>query len=159
MGFVSALSKCPAWASAGGKSNAYFAKTSDDRFIVKQLSRTELHSFLSEFGPAYFAYIRKTHLAAVDGMPATCLARLLGVFQVASRVPVGADGGEGNGEGGGGWGGGGSGSGSWVGTPGALAGMAGSLSSLNSVSGRLDNQLDFTGRAWQILPATSQGSI
>ena len=37
------------------------------------------------------------------------------------------------------------GSGSWVGTPGALAGMASSLSPLNSVSGRLENQLDFTG--------------
>jgi len=49
--------------------------------------------------------MRKSHLAAVDGHPATCLARLLGVFQVASRVPVGAEGGEGSGEGGG-WGGG-----------------------------------------------------
>lgn len=30
---------CRRWESRGGKSNAYFAKTRDDRYIVKSLSK------------------------------------------------------------------------------------------------------------------------
>ena len=94
-GFVSALSCCLPWegGAAGGKSNAYFAKSVDDRFIVKQMQRTELNSFLAEFGLAYFAHMHKT-LGGCEGdgedgecaPPRTCLARILGVYQVSSRV-------------------------------------------------------------------------
>ena len=98
-GFVAALSQCRPWegGAAGGKSNAYFAKTTDDRFIIKQVSRTELNSFLAEFGPAYFAYIRRTQGdgGAAPPLP-TCLARILGVFQVSSRVPAWSEGSEGD---------------------------------------------------------------
>ena len=37
----------------GGKSKAKFAKTLDDRFVVKMISNVELQMFL-EFAPAYF---------------------------------------------------------------------------------------------------------
>jgi hypothetical protein len=44
--FVASLSRCRKWDSSGGKSNAYFAKSRDERYIVKQLSRSEkVHPF------------------------------------------------------------------------------------------------------------------
>jgi hypothetical protein len=39
--YITSLCRCRKWASRGGKSNAYFAKTRDDRFIVKSLSKPE----------------------------------------------------------------------------------------------------------------------
>ena len=41
------------WQTQGGKSKAKFAKTLDDRFVVKMISNVELQMFL-EFAPAYF---------------------------------------------------------------------------------------------------------
>ena len=54
------------------------------RYIVKQLSKSERQSFL-EFAPDYFRY-----LAAAEARGRhTCLARVLGVFQVGSCGRVG----------------------------------------------------------------------
>lgn len=55
----------------------FFAKTLDDRFVIKQVTRTELLSFL-EFGPDYFKYLAD---ALSTGAP-TCLAKTLGIYQV-----------------------------------------------------------------------------
>ena len=46
--FVASLSRCRKWDSSGGKSNAYFAKSRDERYIVKQLSRSEKVRLLME---------------------------------------------------------------------------------------------------------------
>lgn len=73
--FVESLSRCFKWDAAGGKSKVDFMKTlgaitfslslcwkltamytSDDRFIVKQLSRPEMEVF-ARFAPAYFQYM------------------------------------------------------------------------------------------------------
>lgn len=51
--FLACLSRCKKWVSQGGKSNVYFAKTRDERYVVKQLTRSEKQSFL-DFAPAYF---------------------------------------------------------------------------------------------------------
>ena len=51
--FLACLSRCKKWLSQGGKSNVYFAKTRDERYVVKQLTRSEKQSFL-DFAPAYF---------------------------------------------------------------------------------------------------------
>lgn len=80
--FIASLCRSRKWDTNGGKSNAYFAKTLDDRFVVKQLSRTELSSFL-EFGPAYFKYMA----SALQKESPTVLAKLVGVFNVVLRVP------------------------------------------------------------------------
>jgi len=80
--FIASLCRSRKWDTNGGKSNAYFAKTLDDRFVVKQLSRTELSSFL-EFGPAYFKYMASS---LKNGAP-VALAKLIGVFNVVLRVP------------------------------------------------------------------------
>lgn len=40
--FIASLMRCRRWQSRGGKSNAYFAKTRDERYIVKSLSKVGL---------------------------------------------------------------------------------------------------------------------
>jgi hypothetical protein len=56
--FVQSLSSAYSWAASGGKSGASFARTSDDRFVIKHISKTELQMFL-ECAPAYFEYLSK----------------------------------------------------------------------------------------------------
>ena len=75
------LCRCAKWDSTGGKSGAYFAKTRDDRLVVKALSRPELGSLL-EFAPAYAAYAAS---AAAEDRP-VLLAKLVGVFTVSVVV-------------------------------------------------------------------------
>ncbi|KAF2304224.1 hypothetical protein GH714_028660 [Hevea brasiliensis] len=78
--FIRSLSRCKKWGAQGGKSNVFFAKTLDDRFIIKQVTKTELESFI-KFGPAYFKYL--SHSIST-GNP-TCLAKILGIYQVSSK--------------------------------------------------------------------------
>lgn len=66
------------WEPRGGKSNSFFAKTRDDRFIVKQLSAAERKSF-QELAPNFFGYLGR---AMRRGQP-TCLAKIMGVFTVS----------------------------------------------------------------------------
>jgi 1-phosphatidylinositol-3-phosphate 5-kinase len=75
--YMRSLSRCKRWSAQGGKSNVYFAKTMDERFIIKQVTRTELESFL-EFAPRYFKYLMES---LSSGSP-TCLAKILGLYQV-----------------------------------------------------------------------------
>ncbi|KAI3971112.1 hypothetical protein MKW92_045804 [Papaver armeniacum] len=60
-------------------SNAYFAKSLDDRFIIKGLTKTELESFI-KFAPEYFKYLSES----ISTRSPTCLAKILGVYQVHS---------------------------------------------------------------------------
>ncbi|MCO5604997.1 hypothetical protein L7F22_059172 [Adiantum nelumboides] len=78
--FIRSLCRCKKWGAQGGKSNVFFAKTADDRFVVKQVTRTELDSFVT-FAPAYFKYISD---ALGTGSP-TCLAKILGIYQVTVK--------------------------------------------------------------------------
>lgn len=75
--FIRSLSRCQRWNAQGGKSNVYFAKSLDDRFIIKQVKKTELDSF-EEFAPQYFKYLMDSHNS---GGP-TCLAKIVGIYQV-----------------------------------------------------------------------------
>ncbi|KAL6560021.1 hypothetical protein OROGR_005138 [Orobanche gracilis] len=78
--FVRSLSRCRKWGAQGGKSNVFFAKTLDDRFIIKQVTKTELESFI-KFAPGYFKYLSES---IGSGSP-TCLAKILGIYQVTSK--------------------------------------------------------------------------
>nr|GLL23278.1 1-phosphatidylinositol-3-phosphate 5-kinase FAB1B-like [Ipomoea trifida] len=80
MDFVRSLSRCKKWGAQGGKSNVFFAKTLDDRFIIKQVTKTELESFI-KFAPGYFKYLSES---ISSGSP-TCLAKILGIYQVTSK--------------------------------------------------------------------------
>ncbi|MQL72762.1 hypothetical protein Taro_005122 [Colocasia esculenta] len=75
--YLSSISRCKKWDAQGGKSKAFFAKTLDDRFIIKQIKKTELDSFL-KFAPDYFQHIS---LSLSSGSQ-TCLAKILGIYQV-----------------------------------------------------------------------------
>ncbi|TVU05669.1 hypothetical protein EJB05_48841 [Eragrostis curvula] len=78
--FVRSISRCKKWGAQGGKSNVFFAKSLDDRFIIKQVTKTELESFL-KFGPEYFKYLSES---ISTGSP-TCLAKILGIYQVTIK--------------------------------------------------------------------------
>ncbi|OMO60574.1 Chaperonin Cpn60/TCP-1 [Corchorus capsularis] len=78
--FLRSLSRCQKWSAQGGKSNVYFAKSLDERFIIKQVQKTELESF-DEFAPEYFKYLTDS---LSSGSP-TCLAKILGIYQVSVK--------------------------------------------------------------------------
>ena len=79
MDFIRSLCHCKKWSAQGGKSNVFFAKTKDERFVIKQVTKTELESFI-KFAPAYFKYLSES---LKSGSP-TCLAKILGIFQVGN---------------------------------------------------------------------------
>jgi hypothetical protein len=56
--YIRSLATSYAWAASGGKSGASFARTADEQFVVKCISRTELQMFL-DCAPAYFEYLSK----------------------------------------------------------------------------------------------------
>ncbi|KAJ4866139.1 putative 1-phosphatidylinositol-3-phosphate 5-kinase FAB1C [Raphanus sativus] len=78
--FVRSLSRCQRWCAQGGKSNVYLAKSLDERFIIKQVVKTELDSF-EDFAPEYFKYMKES---LTSGSP-TCLAKILGIYQVSIK--------------------------------------------------------------------------
>ncbi|KAJ3592606.1 hypothetical protein NHX12_007733 [Muraenolepis orangiensis] len=78
--FVRSLSHCANWQARGGKSGAVFYATEDDRFILKQMPRLEVQSFL-DFAPHYFTYIT----GAVQQKRPTALAKILGVYRIGYK--------------------------------------------------------------------------
>ncbi|KAJ4913819.1 1-phosphatidylinositol-3-phosphate 5-kinase FAB1A [Raphanus sativus] len=78
--FIRSLGRCRKWGAQGGKSNVFFAKTLDDRFIIKQVTKTELESFI-KFAPAYFKYLTDS----ICTKSPTSLAKILGIYQVSSK--------------------------------------------------------------------------
>ncbi|MCL7043543.1 hypothetical protein MKW94_010909 [Papaver nudicaule] len=78
--FIRSLSRSKKWSAQGGKSNAFFAKSLDDRFIIKQVSKTELESFIKS-APEYFKYLSES----IGTRSPTCLAKILGIYQVTSK--------------------------------------------------------------------------
>ncbi|KAJ4961972.1 hypothetical protein NE237_021882 [Protea cynaroides] len=78
--FIRSLSRCRRWSAQGGKSNVFFAKSLDERLIIKQVTKTELDSF-EEFAPEYFNYLTDS---LTSGSP-TCLAKVLGIYQVTVK--------------------------------------------------------------------------
>lgn len=76
--YISSLSRCRNWDAKGGKSKSFFAKTLDDRFIIKEIKRTEFESFM-KFAPNYFDYMNECYEKGNQ----TCLAKILGIYQVS----------------------------------------------------------------------------
>lgn len=75
--FIASLSRCRNWDAKGGKSKSVFAKTLDDRFIIKEIKKTEFESF-EKFAPLYFKHM--TQCFQIGNQ--TCLAKVLGIYQV-----------------------------------------------------------------------------
>ncbi|CAI8583826.1 unnamed protein product [Vicia faba] len=64
----------------GGKSKSFFSKTLDERFIVKEIKKTELEAFLG-FSSLYFKNMRDSFESGSQ----TYLATVLGIYQVTRR--------------------------------------------------------------------------
>lgn len=75
--FIQSLSRCVKWQSSGGKSGSSFLKTLDNRYILKELSKLELESFVS-IAPFYFKYISQSMFNTLT----TAIAKIFGFYQV-----------------------------------------------------------------------------
>ncbi|KAG9156351.1 hypothetical protein Leryth_009223 [Lithospermum erythrorhizon] len=84
--YIASLSRCKSWDAKGGKSKSIFAKTLDDRFIIKEIKRAEFDSFV-KFAPEYFGYMNQCH----ERQNQTCLAKILGIYQVVGRQTSGKE--------------------------------------------------------------------
>ncbi|CAA0827851.1 Putative 1-phosphatidylinositol-3-phosphate 5-kinase FAB1D [Striga hermonthica] len=84
--YIASLSRCRNWDAKGGKSKSFFAKTLDDRFIIKEIKRTEFDSFV-KFAGNYFEYMRQCYELGNQ----TCLAKILGIYQVVIRAKNGKE--------------------------------------------------------------------
>ncbi|KAK7063831.1 1-phosphatidylinositol-3-phosphate 5-kinase [Favolaschia claudopus] len=77
---IESLARCVKWDASGGKSGSAFLKTRDDRFIAKELSRSELQS-METFAPAYFDYMS----SAVSADRPTLLAKVFGCYKLTFK--------------------------------------------------------------------------
>ncbi|XBW37574.1 hypothetical protein QEN19_003155 [Hanseniaspora menglaensis] len=75
--FIQSLSRCFKWDSSGGKSGSVFLKTLDDRFVLKEMSGSEVDAFV-QFAPNYFKYMSE---AIYQKLP-TVIAKIVGFFQI-----------------------------------------------------------------------------
>lgn len=75
--FKELLWSCIPWSAPGGKSGSTFLKTINDQFILKEMSKLELQSFLS-IADDYFAYIEKSYH---DDRP-SLLSTILGIYRI-----------------------------------------------------------------------------
>ncbi|XP_065312956.1 1-phosphatidylinositol 3-phosphate 5-kinase-like isoform X2 [Gordionus sp. m RMFG-2023] len=97
--FCRSLSQSAKWLSGGGKSGSSFSKTRDGRFLLKQMSRLELQSFL-DFAPYYFNYVHdcipcspvaydKTYIKdsgfGSNGIKIISLAKIVGAYRVSCK--------------------------------------------------------------------------
>lgn len=82
LAYIDSLSRCRNWDAKGGKSKSFFVKTLDDRFIIKEIKKTEFDSF-DKFALHYFKYMNESF----DSGNQTCLAKVLGIYQVTIRQP------------------------------------------------------------------------
>ncbi|XP_040967849.1 putative 1-phosphatidylinositol-3-phosphate 5-kinase FAB1D [Gossypium hirsutum] len=80
--YIASLSRCRNWDAKGGKSVSFFAKTLDDRFIIKEIQKTKYESF-EKFALHYFKYMNQSFESGSQ----TCLAKVLGIYQVIVRQP------------------------------------------------------------------------
>ncbi|TPP60289.1 1-phosphatidylinositol 3-phosphate 5-kinase [Fasciola gigantica] len=83
VGFIRSLSRCYQWDARGGKSGSLFMKTSDERFIVKELSSIEMKTF-HEISKQYFDYL----IGAALEQRLCVLSRILGVFHVGFKNSI-----------------------------------------------------------------------
>ncbi|KAI9362452.1 hypothetical protein DFJ73DRAFT_620771 [Zopfochytrium polystomum] len=81
--YVHSLSRCFRWEASGGKSKSVFMKTTDDRLILKQLSKPEMDALL-KFAPAYFDYISEAFFHTLP----TVLAKIFGFYRIGFKNPV-----------------------------------------------------------------------
>lgn len=78
--YIRSLTNCVLWKARGGKSGLTFCKTVNDRFILKEMSKPELQSFLNIAG-YYFDYCTR----AIDESRPSMLARIVGIYRTSYK--------------------------------------------------------------------------
>lgn len=78
--YKQSLWNCIPWSAPGGKSGSTFCKTSNDRFIMKEMSKLELQSFLA-IANNYFDYIQKSYS---EKQPCL-LSSILGIYRIVYK--------------------------------------------------------------------------
>ncbi|KAI9270494.1 hypothetical protein BDA99DRAFT_557319 [Phascolomyces articulosus] len=78
--YILSLASCVKWDTSGGKSGSAFLKTSDDRLLMKQVSRFEMDAFLG-FAPAYFHYMSEAFFRELP----TVLAKIFGFYTIGYK--------------------------------------------------------------------------
>ena len=75
--YIQALCQASMWNAKGGKSGATFCRSSDGRFVIKRIRKTEYDMFMSS-AKHYFGYLRE---ALYEDMP-TMLVKILGIHAI-----------------------------------------------------------------------------
>ena len=75
--FRELLWTCIPWSAPGGKSGSTFLKTSNDQFILKEMSKLELQSFLS-IANEYFNYIESSY----NDNKLSLLSTIFGIYRI-----------------------------------------------------------------------------
>ncbi|CAF0732180.1 unnamed protein product [Brachionus calyciflorus] len=75
--FINSLFRCVNWEAKGGKSNSQFRKTLDNRFILKEMSKQEVASFI-DFAPQYINYL----IDSIQNKKASCMAKIYGAYRI-----------------------------------------------------------------------------
>ncbi|XP_025836877.1 1-phosphatidylinositol 3-phosphate 5-kinase isoform X2 [Agrilus planipennis] len=78
--YIRSLSRCVQWNARGGKSGSSFCKTKDDRFILKEIPKSEIQLFLDS-AHNYFAYMHK----CLSTNQPTLLGKIVGIYQIIFR--------------------------------------------------------------------------
>ncbi|GAB0091718.1 Putative 1-phosphatidylinositol 3-phosphate 5-kinase [Sergentomyia squamirostris] len=78
--FARSLCRSVQWEAKGGKSGSKFSKTTDDRFVLKEMTKQDVTIF-ENFAPNYFDYIQD----CLQHDKPTLLAKILGVFKVVIK--------------------------------------------------------------------------
>lgn len=81
--FRELLWSCIPWEAPGGKSGSTFLKTINDQFILKEMSKVELQSFLS-IADDYFKYIEDSQN---ENKP-SLLSTILGIYRIIYKNSV-----------------------------------------------------------------------
>ena len=69
------------WVTSGGKTAAEFHKSHDEKYILKEVKKSEFKMFV-EFGPLYFDYMVRVLFHGVR----SALAKILGAYVVKINV-------------------------------------------------------------------------
>lgn len=75
--FKELLWSCIPWSAPGGKSGSTFLKTINDQFILKEMSKLELQSFLS-IAIDYFKYVIESYQESKPSL----LSTILGIYRI-----------------------------------------------------------------------------
>lgn len=76
--FKELIWSCIPWAAPGGKSGSTFLKTINDQFILKEMSKLELQSFLS-VADEYFKYVEESY---TNNQP-SLLSVILAIYRIS----------------------------------------------------------------------------